>query len=140
MTFELAKKIIDYWAEKKELYQCRDYFLFAYENPFFYKLLKRINYPIPGQKKLKQLVQRIKKDKKDRHEKYITVTDNWHPCYPINKIYISFYPKDNFIYASGSDDFGMSKQNATFEEFCKIVKMKNLNQDIFKSMGFEVDC
>lgn len=140
MTFELAKKRIDYWVKKKELYQCRDYFLFAYDNPFFYKLLKRINYPIPSKGKLKRIVGIIKRDRKKRHETYITVSDDWHPCYDGNKICISFHAEHNFIYASGNDDFGMSKQNATFEEFCKIVKMKNLSQEVFKSMGFEIDC
>lgn len=138
MTFELAQKKIVFWAEIKDLHQCRDYFLFAYENPFFYKLLKRVNYPVPGRKKLKQMVESIKKDKKNSHETYITVSDDWYPCYRGNKICISF--RNNFIYASGNDDFAMSKQNSSFEEFCDIIKMKNLSKEVFKSLGFEYDC
>ena len=44
-----------------------------------------------NKEKLKEVVENIKRDKKRKHETYITVTDDWYPCYRGNKICLSLF-------------------------------------------------
>lgn len=122
----LAKKRLDYWMRKLDIYEHVECLAAAQQHPRLATVLKRLGHRIPRRP---MLLDR-------RNVKYIKATDDWYPSYRDGMVAIRWYEDTKRISVWGDDDFGMSKEKATHLEFDQICSLPSVSQDMLRARGF----
>ena len=126
MDFQLARKRLDYWMRKLDLYTHVECIAAAQTNGRLKTVLKRLGHKVPNGFTLP----------KCNRTKYITASDDWHPSYRDNKVAITWHNDDKTISVWGDDDFGMQKTDTTRMEFDAIIASQPISQQMLKNRGF----
>ena len=126
MTVELAKKRLEYWMRKLDLYEHVECLAAAQTNPGLMKALKRLGHKVPKGFMLPPA----------KHTKYIPASDDWFPSYRDGKVAASWHNDDRRISVWGADDFGMEKLETTRAEYDFIVSNAPVSQEMLRRRGF----
>lgn len=126
MTVELAKKRLEYWMRKLDLYEHVECLAAAQTNPRLKDVLKRLGHKVPKGFVLPPA----------KHTKYISASDDWFPSYRGGKVAVSWYNDDRRISVRGADDFGMEKLGTTRAEYDFIVSNAPISQEMLRVRGF----
>ncbi len=133
MTPELARRKLDYWMEKLNLYEHCEVMLKAETYPEIKRLLKRLGHKTLTREQLRL----ANEQKRNTHTQYIDAADCWSPPYRGGKVAITWSDKQKRISVWGSDDIGMEKGNTTKEEYNRIIAMSPISQKMLREIGFE---
>lgn len=79
------------------------------------------------------LIQRNKV--KARNTCFVKASDDWYPSFPDGTVEMRYHPKTKYISLWGDDDFGMSKDNSSEEEYNKLKKII-VSQEYLSKIGF----
>ena len=126
MNIELARRQLDYWMRKLNLYEHCECLVAAQTNPQLRAVLKRLGHKVPNGFAMP----------KTKHTRYVTASDDWHPSYRDGKVAITWHNDDRCISVWGADDFGMEKRDTCRMEFDAIVASEPVSQEMLRKRGF----
>jgi len=124
---DLAKRRLDYWMRKLDLYQITEVFIEAQTNTVLKRILQECGYKVPKIPSQKQ--------KKTRNVRYIHALDCWYGNYRDNKVSVSRYG-NGMVAVSGDDDFAMYKEFMTKDEFEDLCSHP-ISKERCKKLGFK---